>query len=185
MWIRPSLSARATHTFPVGLRNSVVLIADTAWVLGQPLENELPGIAGQFDLRGYESDEGIGRGTLLGIVEHRWTLVSDMAVNVLHLAWIRELQLAFFVGAGMVVEPSDQNRDCVLSDDLRVCRSPGAEQDVLGAAEVGGGLRIHFEYGGVQPGVIAIDVGVPLTRDTEMAEGRPPIGVHFGFEQIL
>ena len=33
-----------------------------------------------------------------------------------------------------------------------------------GALEAGAGLRFHFEYGGIQPGVLAFDFGFPLSR---------------------
>ncbi|MFW5921616.1 MAG: hypothetical protein ACOCUS_07230, partial [Polyangiales bacterium] len=158
---------RGNVTFPLGLRNVVLLVAGASWIFGDPVPGERPGLGGQFLLRGYESDELVGDGIVYGVAEHRWTALNDLALNALHLAWIREIQIALFAGGGLGVEP-------VRIDDA-----------LEPAAEVGAGLRVHFEYAGVQPGVLAIDVGLPLLRTEQARETRAPIGVHIGFDQFF
>jgi hypothetical protein len=160
---------RGSYTVPVGLRNVFVFIGDVAAVLGDPLDNELPGIAGPFEMRGFENDEGIGDAVGLLIAEHRWTVFSDLSVNALHLAWVREIQLAVFAAASVTLNPIDRRE----------------HRDLVGEAEVGGGIRFHFEYGGVQPGVLALDVGVPLTRYGEARARRSPVAIHLGFDQLF
>jgi hypothetical protein len=66
----------------------------------------------------------------------------------------------------------------------------GLEMD--GAASVGGGIRFHYEYGGVQPGVIAIDIGVPIRRTSEVysvdgvfVRNRAPVGFYVAFDQFF
>ena len=51
------------------------------WVFGAALPAELPGPGGQFFLRGYETDEVVGRGRVFGVVEHRYTPIADLAWN--------------------------------------------------------------------------------------------------------
>src|SRR5690606_37861850 len=134
---------------------------------------ELQALGGGSVLRGFESDELLGRGAIYAVTEHRWTAVRDLAWNVAHLVWVRELQLAVFAGAGLVFDTPDG-------------------QDVAGGVEVGGGVRVHYEYGGVQPGLIGIDVGVPLTREDArvlqngvLVRMRAPVGFYVSFDQYF
>lgn len=159
-----SVGGRANGTWPLGLRTVVLLIGGAAYTGGAVLPGELPGLGGQGALRGYEVDELVGRGRLFGVVEQRWTALSDLALNVLHLAWVREIQLAWFAGAGAVFRSLDG-------------------RDVAGGVEVGAGVRFHFEYAGVQPGVLAVDVGVPLVRDARVKQARPPYTLRVTFDQ--
>ena len=57
-----------------------------------------------------------------------------------------------------------------------------------GAADVGAGVRIHYEYGGVQPGVISLDLGFPYTRGLTAQPGDPvrnPVAFYIGFDQFF
>ena len=124
-------------------------------------------------LRGFESDELLGRGALYAVAEHRWTAVRDLAWNVAHLVWVRELQLAAFAGAGVVFD------------------TPG-DETIDGGVEVGGGIRIHYEYGGVQPGMLGVDVGMPISRqdarvlqDGVLVRTRAPVGFYVSFDQYF
>ncbi|HJL27595.1 MAG TPA: hypothetical protein RMI62_00795, partial [Polyangiaceae bacterium LLY-WYZ-15_(1-7)] len=58
-------------------------------------------------------------------------------------------------------------------------------RDVAPGAEVGGGLRVHFEYGGVQPGVLALDLAVPLVRTAEARRTLSPVTTILAFEQYF
>lgn len=167
--VAPSL--RGNLTLPIGLRNVLTLVADVSWVFGDPLPSERPGLGGRFLLRGYQSDELIGEGRAFVVAEHRFTptLFSDLDIDVFHLVWIRRLQLAVFAGAGLVYG-SDGLDD---TDPLRF------------GAEVGGGIRLHFEWAGVQPGVLALDVARPLIRSAEASAVRAPVTLIFGFEQYF
>ena len=60
--------------------------------------------------------------------------------------------------------------------------------------DVGLGLRAMFDYAGVQPGVLALDFGVPLSRattcrsvaaDGSCAARRAPLSAYLSFEQTF
>ena len=168
-----ALGLRGSYTLGLGLKNALVFVGNIGWTFGEALPGENQALGGRFALRGFETTELVGRVGAFGVVEHRWTAVSDLEWNLLHLAWLRELQLAAFVGGG------------VMMNSIR----DGA---TVGAAEIGVGLRLHFEYGGVQPGVFAVDVALPLTRgqNTVGSDGvrgadRLPLGLHASFDQYF
>lgn len=173
---------RAGGIWPLSLVNSIAVIVGGGFTLGNALLSELQSLGGGSRLRGFESGEHLGRGALYGVVEHRWTLFRDLAMNLAHLVWVREIQLAFFAGAGLGFDT-----------DRRTRTGGVAHVPVVGAADVGAGVRIHYEYGGVQPGVISIDVGVPLTRSDDIVydqsgdpiRRRNPVGFYVGFDQYF
>ena len=161
---------RANLTLANGLRGATVLVAGVNWVFGDALDNERPGLGGRFLLRGYQTNEAVGRGRAFAVIEQRFTptVLSDLHWNLAHVVWVREIQLALFAGAGAVFfEPGEDGRDVV----------PGAE--------VGGGIRVHFEWGGVQPGVLSLDWAAPLIRTAELRTALPPFTFIFGFEQYF
>jgi hemolysin activation/secretion protein len=130
---------------------------------------------GRYGLRGFANDELLGTSVLYAVAEHRFTAVTDLSWNVFHAIWARELQLAWWLGGGVVLGHADG-------------------RDAVGAAEAGIGLRVHYEYAGVQPGVLAIDLGVPISRwamETPCAFGgqagacdaRTPFGFYVSVDQ--
>jgi hypothetical protein len=159
---------RGNLTLPLGLRGALVLVGGASGVIGQPLPGERPGLGGRFLLRGYQNGEVLGRARGFAVAELRFTptAFSDLAINVLHLAWIREVQLAIFGGGGVVFDATDG-------------------RDVAPGAELGGGLRVHFEYGGVQPAVLAIDLAVPLVRTASARDTLAPFTTIVAFEQYF
>ena len=166
--------ARGGMVLPLGLVNAFVVVGGGGFTAGEALPSELQTIGGASRLRGYESGEMLGRGALYLVAEHRWSAFRDLSMNLGHVIWVREIQLAFFGGVAAAFETTDG-------------------RDVAGAADVGAGVRVHYEYGGVQPGVISLDVGVPLIRDDSCVrnEGgdclrvRNPIGFYIGFDQYF
>jgi hypothetical protein len=111
------------------------------------------------------------------VIEHRWTMVTDLAVNILHLVWAREIQLAWWVGGGAVFDTPTRT----FTDGTMI---PG--ETAHGALEAGAGLRFHYEYGGIQPGVLALDFGVPISRFWDAPQStRTPIGFYLGFDQYF
>jgi hypothetical protein len=165
---------RGGFTVPVGLLNAFAFIGGGGFTAGEALDSELQSLGGRNVLRAFESGELLGRGSLYLVIEHRWTALTDLAWNVAHLVWMREVQLVLFAGGGLVFGSVDG-------------------RDVAGGIEVGGGIRMQYEYGGVQPGVIAIDVGVPVTRDDSRVLGedgmvlryRNPVGFYISFDQYF
>lgn len=165
---------RAGGIWPLGAVNAIAVILGGGFTLGDALLSELQSLGGGARLRGFESGEHLGRGSVYGVVEERFTLFRDLSMNLAHVVWVREIQLAVFAGAGAAFDTIDG-------------------QDAVFASDVGGGVRVHYEYGGVQPGVITIDVGYPWTRtddlvrnaDGEVVRRRNPIGFYVGFDQYF
>ena len=168
-----SASLRGAYVVPVGLRRMFLLVGAAGYSFGDPLPSEQQRAGGQFRLRAYQTDELVSRGLGTLVVEHRWTPIADLAVNLAHLAWLREIQLAVFGGVGAQLETLD-------GPSLRT------------ASEVGGGVRFHFEYGGVQPALFLVDVAYPIQRrdNDEGADGvlgrdRAPVTFYLSFSQYF
>ncbi|NOY90386.1 MAG: hypothetical protein GXP55_04180, partial [Deltaproteobacteria bacterium] len=159
-------SVRGDHNVPLGLRGTLVLAGGVTGVFGRPLLSEHPGLGGPTLLRGYEADEVLGDARAFGVVELRGTLLSDLGVDVLHLFWIRELQLVAFTGGGVVVNAVDGRA-------------------LVFGAELGAGLRLHFDYGGVQPALLGVDLAAPLIRTAEARRTRPPVSFSLVFQQYF
>ncbi len=163
-----SPALRANLTVPEGLRAATVFVAGAAWVFGDALPSERPGLGGRFILRGYQTDEAVGQGSVFFVMEQRFTptALSDLNANLVHLAWLRQIQLAVFAGGGVVFKER-------------------GGRAWMGGLEVGGGIRLHFEYGGIQPGVLALDLAMPLVRRRPDRQSRPPVTFLLGFEQYF
>lgn len=138
-------SARGSNTWAIGNLHAIVLVGHAGVSIGPVLDADRQSMGGRYGLRGFANDELLGTSALYAVLEHRVTAVTDLAWNVLHAIWARELQLAWWLGAGVLLSAVDG-------------------RDVVGAAEAGLGLRIHYEYAGIQPGLVAIDVGIPISR---------------------
>ena len=164
--IAPSL--RGNLTVPLGLRAALVLVGGGSWVFGEALAGERPSIGSRFLLAGYAAEEVVGRGLFFAATELRFTptALSDLQINLLHVVWVREIQLAAFARAGVVFDALDG-------------------RSVAPATEVGLGVRVHFEYAGVQPAVFVVDVSAPLVRTYESRQFRNPISLLIAFEQYF
>lgn len=138
-------SVRASTTVGIGNLNAIYLVGEGGLTIEPALDADLQSIGGRYGLRGFANEELLGQGVLYGVIEHRLTLIPDLAVNVFHLVWARELQAVWWLGAGGVFGTNDQ-------------------RDAVFAFEAGAGIRVHYEYGGIQPGVLAIDLGLPVSR---------------------
>ncbi len=168
-----SVGLRGNLTFGLGLRSVLVLVGDAGYTFGQALPGENQSLGGRFALRAFETTELVGRFGAFGVAEYRWTAFADLEWNILHLAWLREIQLALFGGGGLIV-------DSIL------------DGGTAAGAEVGAGVRFLFEYGGIQPGVLAVDFALPLTRsandvgsDGVRGSRRLPFGLHASFDQYF
>ncbi len=139
------------------------------------LPTQLQGLSGRQLLRGYAADELLGCSDAYAIVEERFTVLRGEYVSIAQLSWFKALELVPFVAGGFL--------------SSRTTASDLLEHPY---AEVGGGLRAFFEWAGVQPSLLSIDVGVPLSRATRQyidADGavrrRAPVGLYVSFEQTL
>jgi hypothetical protein len=98
-------------------------------------------------LRGYDPNELIGCSTAYVILEERWSPIRGLYVNAADLAWGRRLEIVPFTSAGVL---STQTSPFEIRKHVYV--------------DAGLGLRGFYDYAGVQPGVISVDVGFPLNR---------------------
>jgi YD repeat-containing protein len=180
-----SSSIRWTHLWTPAPGRTLALIGGTGISLGELQPHEEQSIAGRALLRTYEVDEARGKLRVYGIAEYRHTLTKSLGWNFFHLAWFRGVQLAAFAAGGLVSREVDLE-GLVARHSLYT--------------EVGGGVRLHFDYFGVQPALLSIDVGVPLSRkafdwvdDCATRDGatgqctatRPPWALRIGFDQTL
>ncbi|MGF1467031.1 MAG: hypothetical protein ACFCGT_12940 [Sandaracinaceae bacterium] len=159
-------AGRIGGVIPLGLTNALVLVGGGGFTAGRALSSELQTLGGAARLRGFATPEILGRGALFGIAEHRWTFLRDLSINVAHLVWVRELQLALFGGTGVAFDVEGQE-------------GGGAR----GAADAGLGLRVHYDYGGVQPGVMVLDLAFPLTR--RVTDRGAPVAFYLAFDQFF
>ncbi len=148
-----------------------VIVGEVGGVIGAPLQGERTGIGGRTRLRGFQTDELLADARAFAVVEYRFTPFRDLSTMVLEAVWLRELQFALFTGGGWARNVRGRGRDTFVG-------------------EVGGGVRWHIHYFGVQPGVLSLDVSAPLGREPEFnAAGfeivRSPVTVLFGFEQYF
>ena len=141
-------AVRGAIMLPMGTRNALLLAGGAGVTLGRPLPGELQSLGGLGALRGLRSDSLLGRGRVYVVAEHRATLLADLGWSLAGVVFVREVQLGVFAGAGVVV------------DERRADGEAG--RDVAAAADAGGGLRVHFHYGGVQPGVLVLDLAMPI-----------------------
>jgi hypothetical protein len=176
-FVSGSMGVRLAQTLTLAPRHILALFEGSGVGWGRLLPDQQNSIGGRFLLRGYEVDEAIGRSSVWAVAEYRWTAIAALDAEFARLAWLRSLQPVFFLGAGTVGEPAALFRP----------RST--------YLEAGGGLRLHFDYGGVQQGVVAFDVGVPLSRtaldwvprckgEGERRRCFAPLGVLLSFVQM-
>jgi hypothetical protein len=137
------------------------------------LPQQLQALSGRTLLRGYTADELLGCSTTYAIGEYRLVAINDVYLNAAHAAWFKGLEIVPFAAGGLLSS-----------------RTNAVLERFYG--EVGGGLRALVDWGGVQPGLFAIDFGLPLSRRSNTfvdAEGlvrhRPPFGLYVAFEQAL
>ena len=138
-----SVSLRGNVTRSPSWRHAFVLVGDIAGVFNPIVSGQRVGAGGSALLRGYEPNELLGRGRVLAVAEYRLTAFADLHVNLAHAFFLREIQIALFTGAAAIA----------MTDDGR---------DLAFVADVGVGVRLHFEYGGVQPSVLRLDLALPL-----------------------
>ncbi|MCK6546619.1 BamA/TamA family outer membrane protein [Myxococcota bacterium] len=131
---------------------------------GDPREQLLFRAGGRTNVRGYRSDALQGR--VQAILSGEWlhTLAGELDEDFLHFTWVQGLDGALFADVATV------------TDGLGTL----GEAPLL--ADVGYGVRLYIDYFGVRPGVMAIDVALPLFD----AQGRADVGspaVYIDFTQ--
>jgi hypothetical protein len=130
--------------------HTLVLAAEAGLVFGDiGARSQLLGPGGQGGLRGYGGTTLFGRSDLIGHIEWRGNISHTLDINVGHLAWWRNVNLAGFIDAG-VLSSCDGIADF--------------EAGQAFYASAGFGLRAGYDMLGIQGGFLGIDVAVPLVR---------------------
>jgi hypothetical protein len=138
-------SVRGSNAWALGVRNVIVLVGQAGVTVAPVLDAERQSLGGRYGLRGFANDELLGTSALFFVAEHRFTALTDLSLNVFHAVWAREIQLAWWLGGGVLLGAVDG-------------------RSAVGAAELGVGVRVHYEYAGIQPGLLALDLGLPISR---------------------
>ena len=160
-----ALTLRALRSWRIEGRHQLSLRAAVgAYVAGRPQSQLLFFLGGREAVRGYVIDADVGR--YRAIVSGEWvhTLLGDVNDNVIELFWATKLGGALFADVAAI-------GDELTGDFGRRVR-----------ADVGYGFRIYLDYFGVRPGVMAIDIAVPLLNQQGRFEVGPP-AVYIDFTQ--
>ena len=139
----------------------VRLRGDTAFG-ATPVQAQFP-LGGRFDSRGFPAGELTRPHRLIASAEYRHELARGFRTNLADIVWIDGIEGALFADASL----------------LGTDKSHFFSNENL-FYDVGYGLRLLYDQGGVNPGVLAIDIGVPLKR---YDPSRPAVSVFIDFIQ--
>jgi hypothetical protein len=135
--------------------------------------SQLVAIGGPYGLRGYATDELLGRAAVTAGGEWRHTFVRDLDINVVHVAYGRGIQGVVFAEGGTL-------SDCSVYSDIF------GKGTFFG--DVGYGVRAFFDWLGASQSVLSIDVALPLNRQARACLGNhtvpssfSPVGFYVSF----
>lgn len=157
------VSARLLTQLRLDLRHLLALrVTASAYLAGDPRSQLLFSAGGRSNARGYAVEDDLAR--LRGVASVEWLhpLLPRWEEEGFFLAWVNGLDGALFADVA------------VLADRFR-------ELDAAPVlADVGYGLRFYIDYGGVRPGVMAIEVAFPLVETrNQQALGPPALYIDF------
>lgn len=160
-----AVTARALRSFRIGASHQISLRGSIgAYVYGRPRDQLLYSLGGRRNVRGYDVGEAQAKMRGIGSVEWVHQLVNNENTDFLDLVWVTGIDGALF---GDVA---------VLGED------PGDVADGPVFADVGYGLRFYIDYFGVRPGVMAIDLAIPLVDLDGRLKVQPP-AIYVDFAQ--
>lgn len=152
-----SFSLRGLGQWMLGARHQLSLKATVgAYLFGEPREQLRFSLGGRGSVRGYAFDAELGLAR--GVLSAEWLhpLLPKLELDGFRLAWVTGLDGALFGDLGVIGQDVEE-----------ALRGPVF-------ADVGYGLRFYIEYGGVRPGVLAVEVALPLVRARGGVELGPP-----------
>jgi len=167
---------RVFKLFPLAFRHILALYGQAEVSFGDLLPSEVSNLSNRQALRGFASDETVGMATGFIASEYRHMLYNDFGANLARFIWLEGLQGVLFAAAGTASDP--QGYDHLFAKD-RIF------------VEAGYGLRLHILWGGVLPGLIGVDLAVPIypldrtiTEDGKSIK-RQNFSVHLSMEQTF
>ena len=137
-------------------------------------EGQMQSLSNRVTLRAFESNETFGRIKIFAGAEYRHLWAHNIGLNILNLTRLEGIKGVFFLAGGTVSEKDSY--DGLFAADRMY-------------AEVGYGLVLLLTYFGAYPGVLELDIAVPvypLSRDRSKRDDgsdRLPVGVYLSFFQ--
>lgn len=148
--------------------HTLALYGGAGGTFGDAYRGQLGSLSSRAVLRGFDVDETFGRVRLYLCAEYRHVFTHALNWNVLHAASVFGIQGVLFAGAGTATRESSY-RGLFAADRV--------------FTEVGYGLRGIIGYFGAYPGVVALDLAVPLTP--RHRPDRLPVAVRVAFSHVF
>jgi hypothetical protein len=149
------ITANAVKSWRIGGRHTLSLRGNAGTFLyGTPRQQLLYPIGGALYVRGYPVDARLGK--VRGIASAEWVhpIFAELDENAFYWAWASGLDGALFADGA------------VIADDITLLGSAPF------LADVGYGFRLYLDYLGVRPGLMSIDIALPLFD----VNGHPHVG---------
>jgi len=156
-----SLGAGVLKIFKLTYDQAFALRFRLDTTLGKPPTQALLSLGGHAHARGFPEGELVGDHRALLSVEHRHELWRGYRTNIGDLFYVEGIEGALFADAVLLSKDGQRFFDY---------------QNFY--YDVGYGIRFLFDQLGVNPGMFAIDFGVPIKR---FDPHRPPVSVFFDF----
>jgi hypothetical protein len=139
------------------------------YAVGTPDSQLLFSLGGRHALRGFGIKDHFGR--IRGLVSAQWQhpILRELRFNLAYLVWLNEIEGVFFADLAVLANDWDEVWGKLRWSDL-------------GFADLGYGLRFYFDWLGVQPGLVTLDVGWPLRANAPKFWTNAP-AVYLGFTQ--
>ncbi|MBI2375890.1 MAG: hypothetical protein HYV07_17995 [Deltaproteobacteria bacterium] len=156
-----ALSLRALRQWRLGARHQLALRgALGSYVLGRPRDQLAFPLGGRGNVRGYALSAKLTRHRALASVEWLHPLAPTLELDGLSLFFVGGIDGALFADVAVASDELERIGDGPLYSD------------------VGYGLRVYFDYAGVRPAVMAIDVAWPIERPPR-GEWLPAVYIDF------
>ena len=160
--------ARGFYLWTPAGGHTFAIYGGASGVFVDPYRGQLGSLSSHEILRGFDADETFGRVLLYACAEYRHTFVQSLDVNLLQLVTLQGIQGVLFAGVGSASR-EDSYRGLFAPDRM--------------FTEVGYGLRGILAYFGSYPGIVAVDLAVPITPLHR--PGRLPLAIQLAFNHVF
>jgi hypothetical protein len=130
-------------------------------------QGQLQSLSDRMALRGFETDETMGRVRAFAAVEYRHLWAQNLGWSILDAAMVEGIKGVLFVGGGTVSDKDGY--DGLFTTDRMF-------------AEAGYGIALLLNYLGAYPNVIELDLAVPVYPLPSARKGRQPLGIYLSFQ---
>ncbi|MBW2261138.1 MAG: hypothetical protein JRG91_04125 [Deltaproteobacteria bacterium] len=168
-----SASTRAFYLWTPTGGHTLAFYGGASGNFGDPYRGQLESLSSPSVLRGFDVDETFGRALVYACFEYRHLYTHALNINVVHYATLQGIQGVLFGGAGTVTR-EDSYRGLFAADRI--------------FTEVGYGLRGIIAFFGSYPGIVALDLAVPITpleRYDRYGQRRLPVALRLSFNHTF